>query len=130
MGKLEAHSLKEELEGLPLTKYDIMLENKDENIEKVRAMLKSKPATTRREICAKLNISMRSATRYLTALREDGVKVITAGDTQVELAKARTQKLKDFVSKHPQTTKAERCRAVGISEPTYIRYMRAIHKGA
>jgi len=121
--KITKERIEKELRGEP-TGFDILVETKNRNIAAVCQLMRKNPDITRSEICKKLKISMRSASRYLAEvyviLREEGF--IPLGERQLLEKEERVKEMERIRKKFPNLPEKEIAKKLGISSKTLYGY--------
>ena len=110
------------------TGFDLLLEQKRRNLEEVEKLVVSHPTVTRKEIARKLHISLRTVTRYLVILRKKYKKkfVLNPEEKQIQEKKERIKHLKLVMKKHPEYSRTQLRKVIGVSAKTLISYLREI----
>ena len=115
--------IEKELLGEP-TGFDILVETKNKNIAAVCQLLRENPDITRSEICRKLKISMRSASRYLAEvyviLRKEGF--VSLAERQLLEKGERVKEMEKIRKKTPNLPEKEIAKKLGISSKTLYGY--------
>lgn len=110
------------------TGYDLLLEQKEANIDKLDSYLLDHPDATRKQISEATGISVRSISRYMTILKErygkDAVKNVA--EKQLEDKKKRMGQLKELLAREPTLTRKKLAEKLGVSLRTLKSYLREL----
>jgi predicted DNA-binding transcriptional regulator YafY len=109
------------------TGFDILIETKDANLKAIMDMLKKNPNLTRREVMDKLGVSDRTATRYFGIIRKLKPKLLrTSVDEEVEAKAKRIEKMKKIMTEHPEKTREQVRKEIGVSRRTLYQYLASL----
>jgi transcription initiation factor IIE alpha subunit len=110
------------------TGYDLLLEQKEANIDKLDSYLIDHPDATRKQISEATGISVRSISRYMTILKERyGKDVIkNVAEKQLEDKNKRMAQLKELLAKEPTLTRKKLAEKLGVSLRTLKSYLREL----
>lgn len=108
--------------------FDILLEQKEANIDTLDAYLLNNPGATRKQISEATGMSIRSISRYMTILKarysKDQIK--NNSEVQLEQKKVRVDKLKGLLKKDPTTPRKNLAKNVGVSLRTLKGYLKEL----
>ena len=108
------------------TGFDVLMENKEKGLASMRKLLKDEPSLTRKQLSARLGLSMRTVYRYLRLIRE-GKNVKTTTVDFLVIAKAkRMTKLVGLMKEHPEYTRVQLAEKIGVSRKTLYSYLAEI----
>jgi hypothetical protein len=109
------------------TGFDILIETKDANLKAIMGMLKTNPNLTRREVMDKLGVSDRTATRYFGIIRKLKPKLLhTSVDAEIEAKAKRIEQMKKLMTEHPEMTREQVRKKIGVSRRTLYQYLASL----
>lgn len=124
MGKLKTEmTMAEEMAGRK-TGYQILVENKSANLRATTKLLKEKKTAT--EIASILRVSLRTAKRYISQIKEsynDGFFGKNSVEMEIAEKEKRKNKARVLLRQHPEMSRRELAAQVGVSKRTLTLYL-------
>jgi predicted DNA-binding transcriptional regulator YafY len=119
--------IQRELAG-ELTGYDKLLEAKDANIKKLQQLLRENPNITRREVAEELGVSSRTVSRYNRVLKKiyKDLYIKNPTEKQEKHKQANITKLRKLVLTHPEYTRKQQAKVLGVSIRTFYKYLKEL----
>jgi len=102
--------------------FDKLLRVKEEHLVVLDQYFTNNPSATREGAAEKLGVSLRTVTRYLKELRKRSGGISTQSDAQMAEKQQRVLKLKQLVKMHPDWTREQYRKTLGVSYRTLLSY--------
>lgn len=121
--------IEEELKGEP-TGFDVLVKQKQDNIWTLYYLIKENPNLTRREMAEKLDVSLRTVSRYLAMVRRLFRKGTfkSQSEKQQEERESRVKRMKQLLSRTPGISASVLAQKLGVSKVTLYQYLKEIGK--
>lgn len=120
--------IERELATSDVTGFDVLVQNKHDNILKLIELVRTNPSITREEISKKLGISLRTTSRYLSVIRKVLNIYVPVSDVQIQQRDARIKKMKQILIKTPSISISDLASKLGVSSHTVYQYLKAAKK--
>lgn len=105
------------------TGYDILLADKEKGLKAMRKLFKDEPNLTRKQLSARLGLSMRTVYRYMRIIREGkNIRTTVVDDLVAEKAR-RVAKMRRMMKDHPEYTRTQIAEKIGVSRKTLYSYL-------
>jgi len=118
----EREKIRRQLKGEP-TGFDILVDQKIQNLNKLKKFLDSNPNFTLKQTVELLGCSFRTAARYRTIIREE-LGMVDKVTELIEGKKERKRKLRIMIKNNPEVSFTEQFKKLGISDRTGRKYLK------
>ena len=108
------------------TGFDVLMENKEKGLVRMRKLLRDEPSLSRKQLASKLDISLRTMYRYFRIIRKEQKVKTTGVDILVVEKEKRKKGLSKLLSKNPSASVTWLAQKLGISRKTLYSYLKEL----
>lgn len=108
------------------TGFDILMENKEKGLVRMRKLLRSEPSLSRKQLASRLGISLRTMYRYFRIIRKEQKVQTTGVDILVVEKTNRVAKLVRLLNSNPSVSVTWLAQELGVSRKTLYSYLKEL----
>lgn len=105
------------------TGFDVLMENKEKGLVRMRKLLRDEPSLSRKQLASRLGISLRTMYRYFRIIRKEQKIRKTGVDILVVEKEKRKKRLSTLMLKRPSVSVTWLAQELGVSRKTLYSYL-------